>query len=315
MSSINKRKNTNVSASFLERMSAPKNHDFELKDPKEFKYDIKLHPSIHNFDTIKWLRRRLGVDNIENSIKTLLPNNGIVEENETNKLTIFLENYLKENRKSKELILNPNYIFSAETLTKILILKDIFLEFDEDGSRKLELKEMVEMFISNRIYVQKKTLANLFFPEKYKEIFKTKSDEENENNEEKLDDLYLDFFQFMMFGLSPISDQKFRDFMRKIRKTSKVTDEHIFSSLKKQSLYEDRFKTMVFLKINETSDNPHIRNSTIVKQKDMEKNKKIIKEDYFHFLPMNFNLMLDYFNKNNKVRGWSKEIKVSIVYF
>ena len=48
-------------------------------------------------------------------------------------------------------------------LKKILKLRQIFLEFDEDGSRKMELDEMEEMFHKNKLFVSTQELIDLFF--------------------------------------------------------------------------------------------------------------------------------------------------------
>ena len=58
-------------------------------------------------------------------------------------------------------------------MNKINKLLDIFLEFDGDGSRKLEIGEMVNMFKTNNIPVSEKELVGLFFKDK-----KLKSNEE-----------------------------------------------------------------------------------------------------------------------------------------
>ena len=319
------------SYNFIDRISIPKSHDYKLKDQKQFEFN-HINKSIHTFDTIKWLKRKVGNENVKKSIMTLLPNNGKVEENEDNKLSMFLENYLKDYKSQKELILNPNYMFSNETITKILILRDIFLEFDEDGSRKLELTEMEEMFISNNIFTEKKELAGLFFPnlELEKDQIIVDVDKVNDKKvrlkndknklrikkaEDKLDNLYLDFFQFMMFGISPVSDQNFRNFIRRIRENVIGADNHFLNTLKRKNSFDAIQKNKMFIKLNQNSDNFHVRNFSNEKKKEMDKIQKIMKGEITHFLPMNFNLLLDYFNKNRKVREWNKEIKLSLVIF
>ena len=71
-------------------------------------------------------------------------------------------------------------------MKKILKLKEIFLEFDEDGSRTMEIDEMVEMFNQNNISATMDELVTLFFKGK-----KFKS--------ENIEKLFLNFYQFMMF--------------------------------------------------------------------------------------------------------------------
>lgn len=187
---------------FLQRISAPKT-EYKEKSPKKVNENLELHSSIHNFHTIKWLRRKLGKDFIIKSINTLLPNNGQARETEDNKLQKFLETYLKLSPEIQG-NLNPNYMFSNNTMSKIFKLRDIFLEFDEDESRKLELNEMVEMFNSNNIFTQMEQLCSLFFPDK-------------DQNKIDMEKQYLDFYQFMEFALSAQADQNFRNFMRDLK--------------------------------------------------------------------------------------------------
>lgn len=98
--------------------------------------------------------------------------------------------------------INPKNLFTEQTLQKIIKLRNIFLEFDEDGSKKLELNELETMFMKNNIPVTLNELVDLFFPNK-----KMKKNEEP----------YLNFFQLYLFATDSKSDHKFRVFMRKIK--------------------------------------------------------------------------------------------------
>ena len=98
--------------------------------------------------------------------------------------------------------INPKYFFNRTTFETILKLKKIFLDFDADGNRRMELDEMLEMFESNKISANINDLVDLFFRGKKfkeKEVMK----------------LYLNFHQFMNFALT--RDQDFRQFMRNIK--------------------------------------------------------------------------------------------------
>ena len=186
-----------------------------ILDPEEKKQKIlKLKPSLlfHDFYTIQWLRKKYGNSNIEKSIYTLLPNNGkpVIpdDENEKERRHRLTMEFLQNSNKKEENIqkfanINPKYLFDQTTFEKILKLKEIFLEFDEDDSRKMEIDEMVKMFNDNHIYANIDELVNLFFKDKkYKK--------------EDIMSLYLDFYQFMNFALT--KDQDFRNFMRGIKK-------------------------------------------------------------------------------------------------
>lgn len=77
---------------------------------------------------------------IEKSVKTLLPNNGDCDEEEDTSQRFKLKKFLKENNEKKEKFKNikitPKYFFSQLIMNKITKLRDIFLEFDDDGSSK-----------------------------------------------------------------------------------------------------------------------------------------------------------------------------------
>ena len=238
-----RRKITNQKLPFSKRIE---------EDPEEKKKRImSLKPSLkfHDFHTIQWLRHKYNDNIIEQSINTLLPDNGkpVIDENECEEekkrriLMEWLEEYNKPiNDKSKYININPKYFFNRRTFEKILKLKEIFLEFDEDGSRKMEIDEMREMFIQNHIDATMNELVTLFFKEKnIKEV-----------KEKDINKLNLNFYHFMIFTLS--KDQDFRLFMRKIK-----------AKYKKQNIQESE-------------------------------------ESY---LPMNFNLLLDYFITKGKERA------------
>ena len=204
---------------------------------------------------VKWLRSKYSDSLLEKSINTLLPDNGkpVIPDDETNGeknhrlLMEFLDSLKPVNEKEKNVNINPKYFFDKETFEKILKLKKIFLEFDEDGSRKMELDEMLTMFNQNRINADIKELVNLFFKNqkfKDKDIMK----------------LYLDFYQFMEFAIN--QEQAFRDFMREI--------------------------------------------------KEKYKRDKNWKDDHSIYLPMSFNLILDYFLLKGKERSAIEVIENSI---
>ena len=197
---------------------------------------LKPNPKYCDFNTIKWLRSKYSDSLIEKSINTLLPDNGkpVIPDDESEEerkhriLMEFLDSLKPVIEREKNVNINPKYFFNIKTFEKILKLKEIFLEFDEDGSRKMELDEMLTMFNQNHICADINELVNLFFKNKK---FK-KNDVMN---------LYLDFYQFMKFAIN--KEQDFRNFMRDIK---------------------EKYK----------------------KDKNLEQNT---------YLPMNFNLVLDYF--------------------
>ena len=233
--------------------------------PEERKKKImEQKPShlFHDFYTIKWLRKKYSDSLIEKSVFSMLPDNGkpVVPEDESEEekkhrlLMEYVDSlYKKVPEREKYVNINPKYFFDKRTFEKILKFKEIFLEFDEDQSRKMEIDEMVEMFNQNHINANLKDLVNLFF--KGKTI-----------KEEDIMKLYLDFYQFMNFALT--KDQDFREFMREIKLKNKKKEEGFNSSK------------------NEDEGNG--------------------------YLPMNFNLMFDYFLIKGKERASIEAIENSI---
>ena len=232
------------------RLIKPKtNRDSKLKVNSRDKFkDIKPTRRINNFETVQWLKSHCSRNHLKQSVLSLLPNNGELVENaddspetkQRNKIKKWLSTYCKS-KEMYELDINPKYLFNEQTFKKILKLKQIFLEFDEDGSRKMELDEMEEMFHKNKLFVSTQELIDLFF--KGQRISKN-----------AIKSLYLDFYQFISFALD--KDQEFRAFMREIR---------------------EKYCS------NKSKDNEMI------------------------YIPMNFDLVLDYFISKGKERA-SKEI-------
>jgi hypothetical protein len=234
----------------------------------------------YNPNTIKWFKKKYNEDLIKKSIYSLFPNNcqPVMTEEEWTPQRIlreFLTHYLKPEDKYKDIWINPKYFFSKDVYESILKLKEIFLQFDEDGSRKMEIDEMAVMFKTNHINVTEDDLCGLFFKgKKYRK--------------EDINKLYLDFFQFMNFALSKSSDQDFRIFMRKVK-------EKILKEKELERIEEEK------------------------KKNNMEKQEEEVVDDLFVdekkepvFLPMNFNLLLDYFINKGKERKSQKKIRRAI---
>ena len=240
---------------FSERVRLP------LEERKRLIREQKPNRIYHDFYMIKWLRNKYSDSLIEKSVFSMLPDNGkpVVPEDESPEekkhrlLMEFLDSlYKKVPEREKHVNINPKYFFDQKTFQKILKFKEIFLEFDEDQSRKMEIDEMVEMFNQNHIDANLEDLRNLFFKDKHVK-------------KEDIMKLYLDFYQFMNFALT--KDQDFRQFMREIK----------------------------------------------AKRKSKIKDGKNNEEDEVGYLPMNFNLMFDYFLMKGKERASYEEITKSIV--
>ena len=206
---------THAKLPFTERKKLPK------EERKKRIMEQKPSHLFHDFYTIKWLRQKYSDSLIEKSVFSMLPDNGkpVVPDDESEEdkkhrlLLEYLDSLYKQvPQREKYVNINPKYFFDKKTFEKILKFKEIFLEFDEDQSRKMEIDEMVEMFNQNHINANLRDLVNLFF--KGKNI-----------KEEDIMKLYLDFYQFMNFALT--KDQDFREFMREIKSKNKKSEEDI----------------------------------------------------------------------------------------
>ena len=267
-------------------MSKPFIKKREQKSVPNRENQIKKYQNIapsqifYNPNTIKWFKKKYNEDLIKKSIYSLFPNNcqPIMTEEEWTQQRIlreFLTHYLKPEDKYKDIWINPKYFFSKDVYESILKLKEIFLQFDEDGSRKMEIDEMASMFKTNHINVTEDDLCSLFFKgKKYRK--------------EDINKLYLDFFQFMNFALSKSSDQDFRIFMRKVK-------EKILKEKELDRIEEEKRKNSMENKEEEVVDDLFVD----------EKKEPV-------FLPMNFNLLLDYFINKGKERKSQKKIRRAI---
>ena len=220
---------------------------------------LKPSKKFHDYHTIMWLRRRYNEKVIQRSIYSLLPDNGkpVIPDDESEEdkqkrlLFEWLDTYCKPKDRFKNVQINPKYFFTDKIFEKILKLKEIFLEFDEDGSRKMELDEMVEMFNQNHINANVYELADLFFkgqPFKPEDVKK----------------LGLDFYLFMNFTLQ--KDQDFREFMRKIKEKYKK------EGMNEQSYLPMNFNFLLDYFINKGKE----RNSIDIIEKAVEEMDKII---------------------------------------
>ena len=118
--------------------------------------------------TLKWMRHLLP----SNALSTTLTDMLVEKEREQPFLLRILEDkniiqsIVKEGGKMSNLQnnknLKPEFLFQKKTLEKIYKMRDIFLQFDEDRSRTLEITELFTMFNSNEIPVTKNELIELF---------------------------------------------------------------------------------------------------------------------------------------------------------
>ena len=219
-----------------------------------------LRPSTlyHNNHVINWIRNKYSSSVIEKSLYTILPEKNKNKEPEEEpevkkrqrKMMEYLESLKEPSGREKFVKINPKYFYDEATFEKIKKLKDIFLEFDQRGNRKMGIDEITSLFNQNNIKANKEELVKLFFQnKKYKK--------------KDYDKLYLNFYQFLKFALNKGHD--FRLFMRKLK--SKLEEE-------KKNNKDDKDKNI--------------------------------------YLPMNLNLLLDYFILKSKEKTSQDKIENAI---
>ena len=212
----------------------------------------------NDFHTIEWLKKKFSDSVIEQSVFSVLPkkNKSNISKNESEnkkrkrKMIEYLESFKGPIGREKYVKINPKYFYNHKTYDKIMKLKEIFLEFDGGGKRKIEMNELINLFNQNHIRADVEELVNLFFKDK-----KIKKEDYHK--------LYINFYQFIKFAID--QEEDFRQFMRKIKEK-----------------YENNIE-------------------------EEESNK-----DKCSYLPMNINLVLDYFLTKGKERSSIEKIEKSI---
>ena len=193
----------------------------EDKETKKLRL-IHKKPSriFQDCNTINWFRQKFSDKMIEKSIYSLLPEveKPVIPENESEEdkrhreMIMFLNSLKGPKGREKYLKINPKYFYNSKTFQTILKLKKIFLEFDEDGNRRMEIDEMYKMFNENHISVNFNDLADLFFNGR-------------KFRKEDIMKLYLNFYQFLKFALN--KDADYRKFMRNIKKKTGKKGEYL----------------------------------------------------------------------------------------
>ena len=230
--------------------------------PKEEKLKKveSLKPSnlYHDNHMINWIRGKYSSSVIEKSLYTILPEKDRSKKPEKEselrkrrrKMLEYLESLREPLGKEKYVKINPKYFYNDATFKKIQKLKDIFIEFDQNGNRKMSIDEITNLFNQNNIKANEDELVRLFFQNKKikkKDYFR----------------LNLDFYNFLKFALN--KGQDFRLFMRKLK--AKLEEED--------------------------------------KKNEDKKDKNI-------YLPMNLNLLLDYFILKSKEKSSTEKIENAI---
>jgi hypothetical protein len=177
---------------------------------------------------------------------------------------------------------------------------------------KLDIDEIVAMFLENNIPVTSKDLIKLFFKnktqkkEKHKVVFLTE------------DDYFLDFNQLVNFATNIENEEKFTEFMRNIKKKVSVStnrDLKTMNSIDSKEMMKEKTATI----LNDTTSNYCTQNinknfNNNTKLKIIEEEEKVNKQEVI-YLPMSFNKILEYFNNKGKIRSNINKIKSTIVSY
>lgn len=189
---------------------------------------ININRKHYNKDSISWFSHKYNKTQIINSINDLIVTPRPFTPSSDSKTKIKANTKTKTNQnqavckkairsqssQKDKLLINIKYLFTNDKLKKILKLKDLFLDFDFDKNKIMELEEIQAMFAVNNIKVNKSDLIGLFFKEYCKM--------NNKKNQKKL---YLNFYQFIQFCLS--QDDEFRNFMKKLKEENKKDNEYL----------------------------------------------------------------------------------------
>ena len=128
---------------------------------------MTLKRNFYTSSEINWFRRYSGINHIKTGLTKMLCDK---DQNGNFVNQILLKTYLNSNsptannrtikRENKKFV--PELYFHQTELEKVLKIRDIFYDFDDDKSRTLDIDEIYTMFNINNIPISKKELYSLF---------------------------------------------------------------------------------------------------------------------------------------------------------
>ena len=162
--------------------------------------------------TLKWMRHLNPPSYISDMLTKLLTQNEnnrpllmkLLEEHKSINNSLKQSNPLSMGNKNIKLEL----LFNKTTLSKIYQMRDMFLEFEEDHSRTLELRELLTMFNSNGIPITKEEIAYLFLGKPM--------------NDHSYQSYKISFLDLVLFALNNENEDKFRNVMKRIKARTKT---------------------------------------------------------------------------------------------
>lgn len=185
--------------------SPTKRQKHKLKNLKHVNFK-----TLNTISTINWMRHLIPQQEVNQSLTNLLIEKEkefpfVLRLFEDKKLIMKFANSIPKNNQcsSTKKQLKPKLLFHKSVLDKIYKLRDIFVYFDQDRSRTLEITELCAMFNSNNIPITKDELIDLFT---YPGETKRKSWQYK-----------ITFLDFVKFCLDEKCQEKYRLLMTKIK--------------------------------------------------------------------------------------------------
>lgn len=221
--------------------------------------DKSPHPVLRANDTIKWMRKRSPPKTIAKSLNKYfeksLENKNNKSKEENNKRT----KGTRVRSLDVDHEINHNYLFSQTEIQNITQLKDLFLEFDRDKSKTLELKEIQNMFKVNKIPLDPSSLIKLL---------SNKNELTDLKNLKKMNfnKVFLNFDEIVSCAISEEMEEKYRTIMRDFKRSRNIRSDS-----------------------KATNHGPSES-----------------------FIPMDFRLLLEYFNDKAKIRDNLRNVKVAM---
>jgi hypothetical protein len=168
---------------------------------------MKVKPIFYNIHSFNFFRRQAKQPDLENAFVKLIESK---EKKNSNKTISINKNYSNHNendslteRKPKKIFLD--LMFPSNSMERIEKIRDLFIEFDPDKSRKFDKEELYLMFNMNKIPLTSEEIQNLF---KFNRLKK-----------------YINFHEFVKLTVNEHFSNKFKKLiMKKVRHRTKEGD-------------------------------------------------------------------------------------------
>ena len=244
---------------------------------KQRKYRINQITPHYGVNEINFYRRIKPRDYISEGLTYLLLEKELLTNPNKNSVDVNSSNSNKQKYNfSPEHKFNPKLFFPKSHLDKIYKIRDLFLSFDADQSRTLDMDELYEMFNINDIPISYKQLSNMF------------------NNKKTL--TFLDLVNFI---LKDSENDNFRKVMREMKR--KIIENE--NNKKANTINTSNSENNVILPYINTSHNNN---------NNLNKGTNVTTNAVSKFIPTDFNEMLENFSDKGQLRDNMKNINYGI---